>query len=92
MDRFCSFDNWLCNPISENWQLTLTLNGKKHTLNKVYALNKQVSKYIVMAFFSSKLSIVSLVRTGYGFVLPCVHFVHLAFHRSLNARLPLAGF
>ena len=22
-DRFCSFDNWLCDPISENWQLTL---------------------------------------------------------------------
>ena len=21
---FCSFDNWLCNPISENWQLTLS--------------------------------------------------------------------
>ena len=22
-DRFCSFDNWLCDPISENWLLTL---------------------------------------------------------------------
>ena len=22
-DRFCLFDNWLCDPISENWQLTL---------------------------------------------------------------------
>ena len=23
MHRFCSFDNWLCNPISANWQLML---------------------------------------------------------------------
>ena len=23
MHRFCSFDNWLCDPISANWQLTL---------------------------------------------------------------------
>ena len=23
MHRFCSFDNWLCDPISTNWQLTL---------------------------------------------------------------------
>ena len=23
MHCFCSFDNWLCDPISENWQLTL---------------------------------------------------------------------
>ena len=29
-----------------------TLSGKKNVLNKVYALNKQVSKYVVMAFFS----------------------------------------
>ena len=25
MHHFCSFDNWLCNPISANWQLTLSL-------------------------------------------------------------------
>ena len=25
MDRFCSFDNWLCDLISENWQLMLCL-------------------------------------------------------------------
>ena len=23
MDRFCSFDYWLYDPVSENWQLTL---------------------------------------------------------------------
>ena len=50
----------------------ITLSGKK------YVLNKQVSKYVVMAFFSNNISIVSLVLTGYGFVLPCVYFVHLA--------------
>ena len=47
-------------------------------LNKVYMLNKQVSKYVVMASFSSKIRLVSLVLTDYGFVLPCMHFVHLA--------------
>ena len=36
-------------------------------LNKVYVLNKQVSKYMVMAIFLSK----TLVLTGYGFVLSC---------------------
>ena len=25
MHRFCSFDNWLCEPISANWQLTLAI-------------------------------------------------------------------
>ena len=35
---------------------------------------------MVMTFFPSKISsIVSLVLTGYGFVLPCVQFVHLGF-------------
>ena len=28
-----------------------TLSGKKYVLNKVYVLNKQVSKYVVKAFF-----------------------------------------
>ena len=54
----------------------ITLCGKKHVLNKVYVLNKQVSKDVVMAFFSSKINIVSLVLTNNGFVLPCVHFFH----------------
>ena len=31
-----------------------------------------------MVFFSSKVSILLFVLTDYGFVLPCVHFVHLA--------------
>ena len=47
--------------------------------NKVYVLNKQVSKYMVMVFFSSKINVVSLVpTTGYGFVLPCVYSVYLS--------------
>ena len=40
--------------------------------------NKQVSKCVVMAFFSSKITVVSLVLTGYVFVLLCMHFVLLA--------------
>ena len=52
--------------------MPISLSGKK------YALNKQVSKCAVMAFFLSKISVVSLVLTGYRFVLPCLHFMHLA--------------
>ena len=44
----------------------------------MYAFNKQGSKYMVMGFFSNKISILSLVLTGYGFMLSCMHFVHLA--------------
>ena len=47
-------------------------------LNKVYVLNKQVYKYVVMASFSNNTNILSFVLTGYGFILPCMHFVHLA--------------
>ena len=50
----------------------ITLSGKK------YVLNKQVSKYVVMPFFSNNTSILSFVLTGYGFMLPCMRFVHLA--------------
>ena len=25
--RFCSFDNWLCDPMSTNWQLTLAVSN-----------------------------------------------------------------
>ena len=55
--------------------MPITLNGKKYALNKLYVLNKQVSKYMVMVFFSSKM----LVLTGYGFVLSCKIVVHVAF-------------
>ena len=52
--------------------LIILSGGKKYMLNKVYVLNKQVSKYgvmvRVMAFFSSK----TLVLTGYEFVLSCM--------------------
>ena len=58
----------------------ITLSGKKYAVQKVYALNKQVSNYVIMTFFSSKIrKYSSLVLTGYRFVLPCVHFVYLAF-------------
>ena len=63
----------------------IILSGKNYALNKVYALNKQFSKYVVMVFFLSKISIVSFVFTGYEFVLPCMHFVHLAL---LNHAMP----
>ena len=54
--------------------MLITLSGKKYVLHKVYILNKQVSKYVVMVFFSSK----TLVLTGYGFVLSSKCVVHLA--------------
>ena len=41
--------------------MPITLSGKKYALNKVYVLNKQVSKYVVMPFFSNNTSIVSFV-------------------------------
>ena len=62
-----------------------TLNGKKYAFNKVYALNKQVSMYVVMESFLSKISILPLVLTSYGFMLPCMHFLHLAL---LNHSMP----
>ena len=49
----------------------------EYALNKVYALNKQASKYMVMAFFSSKISILSLILTDCGFVIPYICLVHL---------------
>ena len=67
----------------------ITLSGKKYALYKVYVLNKQVSKYVVMVFFSNKISTVLLVFTGYGFMLPCMHFMHLAF---LDHSTPDQGF
>ena len=55
----------------------ITLSGKNYALNKVYVLNKQVSKCMIMAFFSSKISMVLLVLTGYGVVLACMHLASL---------------
>ena len=40
--------------------------------------NRQVAKCVVMAFLSTKITIVSLILTGYGFVLLCMLFVLLA--------------
>ena len=57
--------------------MPITLNGKKYVHNEVYTLNKQVSMYVVMAF-SNNTSILSFVLTGYGFMLPCMCFMHLA--------------
>ena len=47
-------------------------------LNKVYALNKQVSNYVILPFFSNNTNIVTFVLTGYGLMLPCMGFVYLA--------------
>ena len=55
----------------------ITLGGEKCVLNKVYAFNKQVSNYVVLPF-SNNTDIVTFVLTGYGFMLPCMRFVHLA--------------
>ena len=68
--------------------MLITLSGKKHALNKVYALNKQVFKYVIMAFFSGKISILSLVLTGYMDL--CYHAYTLyafTIARPLNASL-----
>ena len=59
----------------------ITLSGKKYALNKMYVLNKQTGNGVPL----KKISIVSLVLTDYGFVLPCVYFVHLA---SLDHSMP----
>ena len=40
-----------------------------------------------MLFFPNNTSILSLVLTGYGFKLPCMHYMHLALLEPLNARL-----
>ena len=47
-------------------------------LIRCMSLNKQVSQYVVLPFFSNNTSIVTFVLTGYGFMLPCIRFVHLA--------------
>ena len=56
----------------------ITLSGKKYALNKVYVLNKQVSNYVILPFFSNNTNIVTFVLTGYGLMLPCMRFVYLA--------------
>ena len=58
--------------------MPITLRGKKYVLNKVYVLNKQVSNYVVLPFSSNNTTIFTFVLTSYGFMLPCMHFVHLA--------------
>ena len=44
----------------------------------MYALNKQVSNYVILPFFSNNTSIVTFVLTGYGLMLPCMRFVYLS--------------
>ena len=62
----------------------ITLSGKKYALNNVYVLNKQVSKCVVMAFFSNNTVYFHL----YLLVMDLCCFVHLAFvTRPLNIRL-----
>ena len=58
--------------------MPVTLSGKKYALNKVYALSKQVSNYLILPFFSNNTSIVTFVLTDCGFMLLCMCFVHLA--------------
>ena len=61
-----------------------TLSGKE-----VYTLNKQVSKYGLMALFTSEISIVSLVATYWLWICVTMHVLLRAFS---IARLRLAGF
>ena len=56
----------------------ITLSGKKYALDKVYVLNKQVSGYVILPFFSNNMSIVTFVLTGCGFMISCMNFIHLA--------------
>ena len=58
--------------------MPITQSGKKYALDKVYALNKQVTNYVILPFFSNNTSIVTFVLTVYGFMVPCMRFVHLA--------------
>ena len=58
--------------------MPITLSGKKYALNKMYVLNKQISNYVILLFFSNNTIIVTFVLTGYGLMLPCMCFVHLA--------------
>ena len=62
----------------------ITLSDKKYAINKVYALNKQVSKYVVMPCFSNNTSILSFVLTGYVTMHALRAF---SITRPLNARL-----
>ena len=55
----------------------ITLSGKRYVLNNVYVLNTQVSKYVAMPFSNNR-RMLSFVLIGYGFMLPCMCFVHLA--------------
>ena len=64
----------------------IALSGKKYALNKVHTLNKQVSKYVVMPFFSYNTSVLSFVLTGYGFVIIRTLRV-FSITRPLDARL-----
>ena len=65
---------------------SITLSGSKHVFNKVYAVNKWVSKYVVLALFLHKISIVSLILSGYEFVLSLLTLRAFSVARPLNAR------
>ena len=50
MHCFCSFDNWLCNLISENWQLTLVLSPFSVTSSQMLASISYGIKLLVFPF------------------------------------------
>ena len=61
----------------------------------MYAFNKQVSKYVVMVFFSSKISSYSFTCTYMLYICVTAHALcAFSIARPLNARLRihLAGF
>ena len=65
-----------------------TLNSKKYALNKVCVLKKQVSKYEIIVLSSRNISILSLILTGYGFVLPYNYMCSVHLLALLNCSMP----
>ena len=51
LDMYCfySFDNWLCDPISANWQLTLHGIISKSNIWR-YALKMQLARFLISSF------------------------------------------
>ena len=69
----------------------ITLSGKECVLNKVYVLNKQVFKYMVVALFSGKDNY-AFTCTYWLWICVTIHAIcTFSIARSLNARLHQQG-
>ena len=67
--------------------MPITLSGNKYVLNKVYVLNKQVSKYMVMPFFANNTSIPSFVLNYWLWIYVTMHTLCAFRITTTNARL-----